>query len=47
LVYSHVLRNLTRGIWFVGVAHEFQTEINMNSLFGQGENGASWSSLSL
>ncbi len=41
LVYSHVLRNRTRGIWFVGVTHEFQTEISMNSLFEQGENVAS------
>jgi len=38
LVCSHVLRNLTREIQFVRVAHEFQAEINMNSLFEQGEN---------
>jgi hypothetical protein len=39
-VYSHVLRNLTCGIWFVGVAHEFQAEISMNCSFEQGENVA-------
>jgi hypothetical protein len=38
LVYSHVLRSLTSGIWFVMVAHGFQTEISMNSSFQQGEN---------
>jgi hypothetical protein len=37
---SQVLRNLTCEIWFVRVAHEFQAEINMNSLFEQGENVA-------
>jgi hypothetical protein len=37
-VCSQVLRNLTRGIWFVRVAHESQAEINMNSLLEQGEN---------
>jgi len=40
-VCSQVLRNLTCEIWFVKVAHEFQAEINMNSLFEQGENVAS------
>jgi len=40
LVYSQVLRNLTRGIRVIRVAHEFQAEINMNSLFEQGENVA-------
>jgi hypothetical protein len=40
LAYSHVLRNLTCGIWFVGVTHEFQAEISMNSSFEQGENVA-------
>jgi hypothetical protein len=37
-VYSHGLGSLTCGIWFVGVEHEFQAEISMNSLFEQGEN---------
>jgi len=40
LVCSQVLRNLTRGIRVIRVAHEFQAEINMNSLFEQGENDA-------
>jgi len=40
-VYSQVLGSLTCGIWFVRVAHEFQTEINMNSSVEQGENVAS------
>jgi len=40
-VYSQVLGSLTCGIWFVRVAHVFQAEINMNSLFEQGENVAS------
>ena len=41
LVCSHVLGNLICGAEFVRVAHEFQAEINMNSLFEQGENVAS------
>lgn len=35
---SHFLRSLTCGIQFVRVAHKLQIEVNMNSLFGQGEN---------
>jgi hypothetical protein len=43
---SH-FENLTRGIWLVRVAHEFQLEISMSSSFEQGENVASWSLVSL
>jgi len=37
LVCSQVLGSLSCGVRFARVAHRFQAEINMNSLFEQGD----------